>query len=132
MRRRCSPASRSRWAAPRSTPGPLCWAWTGSRCPGCSPPAAPPEACTAARTAATSEASRWRRRSAGSRPGRQPPTSGGAPEIARTFYVVRCDFPRRDLLDEWDRWYVGHIELLLTVPGFLGGQRFTAEGFPDG
>jgi len=45
---------------------------------------------------------------------------------------VRCDFPRTDLLPEWDRWYVGHIELLLTVPGFLGAQRFYTPGASDG
>lgn len=48
------------------------------------------------------------------------------------YYVVRCDFPRADLLAEWDRWYVGHIELLLSVPGFLGAQRFHAPGASDG
>ncbi len=52
--------------------------------------------------------------------------------IARCFYVVRCDFPHPELLEDWDRWYVGHIELLLTVPGFLGGQRFTTAASPDG
>ena len=52
--------------------------------------------------------------------------------LGRCYYVVRCDFPRADLLEEWDRWYVGHINLLLTVPGFLGAQRFHTESSPDG
>ena len=52
--------------------------------------------------------------------------------LGRCYYVVRCDFPRDDLLEEWDRWYVGHIDLLLAVPGFLGAQRFHTETSPDG
>jgi len=51
--------------------------------------------------------------------------------LPRFFYVVRCNFPRADLLDDWERWYVGHIELLLTVPGFLGAQRFFTPHSPD-
>ena len=46
--------------------------------------------------------------------------------MPRVFYVVRCDFPRPDLLEEWDPWYVGHIDLL------LGAQRFRAPEAPDG
>jgi hypothetical protein len=52
--------------------------------------------------------------------------------MARCFYVVRCGFPRADLLAAWDSWYVGHIDLLLTVPGFLGAQRFFTAAPPDG
>jgi hypothetical protein len=47
-------------------------------------------------------------------------------------YVVRCDFSRADLLEAWDSWYEGHIRLLLTVPGFLGAQRFATPDPPDG
>jgi hypothetical protein len=52
--------------------------------------------------------------------------------VARCFYVVRCDFPRADMLDAWDSWYEGHIELLLAVPGFLGAQRFVTPDPADG
>lgn len=52
--------------------------------------------------------------------------------MQRYFYIVRCDLPRTELLADWDRWYVGHIELLLAVPGFLAAQRFTTDHSPDG
>jgi hypothetical protein len=52
--------------------------------------------------------------------------------MARYFYIVRCDLPRPELIADWDRWYVGHLQLLLTVPGFLAAQRFTTHQSPDG
>ena len=40
------------------------------------------------------------------------------------LYIVEMELPDRSLIDEWHRWYEGHIRMLLTVPGFLTAQRF--------
>ena len=40
------------------------------------------------------------------------------------LYMVEMELPQRSLLDEWHRWYDGHLRMLLTVPGFLTAQRF--------
>jgi hypothetical protein len=40
--------------------------------------------------------------------------------------MVEMDFPHPERLAEWHRWYLAHIRVLLTVPGFRASQRFQA------
>jgi hypothetical protein len=42
------------------------------------------------------------------------------------IYVVEMDFPHPERLQEWHAWYLAHIHVLLTVPGFRASQRFEA------
>src|SRR5690348_4015157 len=42
------------------------------------------------------------------------------------IYMVEMDFPHPERLAEWHRWYLAHIRVLLTVPGFRASQRFRA------
>lgn len=42
------------------------------------------------------------------------------------IYMVEMDFPHPELLAEWHAWYLAHIRVLLTVPGFRASQRFQA------
>src|SRR3954447_23507426 len=42
------------------------------------------------------------------------------------IYMVEMDFPHPERLAEWHRWYLAHIRVLLTVPGFRASQRFQA------
>ncbi len=40
--------------------------------------------------------------------------------------MVEMDFPHPDRAAEWHAWYLAHIRVLLTVPGFRASQRFEA------
>jgi hypothetical protein len=40
--------------------------------------------------------------------------------------MVEMDFPHPERLSEWHAWYLAHIRVLLTVPGFRASQRFQA------
>jgi hypothetical protein len=40
--------------------------------------------------------------------------------------MVEMDFPHPERLQEWHSWYLAHIRVLLTVPGFRASQRFEA------
>jgi len=42
------------------------------------------------------------------------------------IYMVEMDFPHPDREAEWNAWYLAHIRVLLTVPGFRASQRFKA------
>jgi hypothetical protein len=42
------------------------------------------------------------------------------------IYMVEMDFPHPGRLREWHDWYLAHIRVLLTVPGFRASQRFQA------
>lgn len=42
------------------------------------------------------------------------------------IYMVEMGFPHPERIAEWHDWYLRHIELLLTVPGFRASQRFEA------
>jgi hypothetical protein len=42
------------------------------------------------------------------------------------IYMVEMGFPHPERLGEWHEWYMSHIRVLLTVPGFRGSQRFEA------
>jgi hypothetical protein len=42
------------------------------------------------------------------------------------IYMVEMDFPHPERLSEWHQWYLAHIRVLLTVPGFHASQRFQA------
>src|SRR5438132_3962818 len=42
------------------------------------------------------------------------------------IYMVEMDFPHPGRLPEWHDWYLAHIRVLLTVPGFRASQRFEA------
>lgn len=42
------------------------------------------------------------------------------------IYMVEMDFPHPERLTEWHAWYLAHIRVLLTVPGFRASQRFQA------
>jgi hypothetical protein len=42
------------------------------------------------------------------------------------IYMVEMGFPHPERLAEWHRWYMQHIGILLTVPGFCASQRFEA------
>jgi hypothetical protein len=40
--------------------------------------------------------------------------------------MVEMDFPHPERLAEWHDWYLAHIRVLLSVPGFRASQRFQA------
>jgi hypothetical protein len=40
------------------------------------------------------------------------------------IYMVEMDFPHPERLAEWHDWYLAHIRVLLSVPGFRASQRF--------
>ena len=42
------------------------------------------------------------------------------------IYMVEMDFPHPERAAEWHAWYLAHIRVLLTVPGFRASQRFEA------
>ena len=42
------------------------------------------------------------------------------------IYMVEMDFPHPEREAEWHQWYLAHIRVLLTVPGFRASQRFKA------
>ena len=42
------------------------------------------------------------------------------------IYMVEMDFPHPERLAEWHAWYLAHIRVLQTVPGFRASQRFQA------
>ena len=42
------------------------------------------------------------------------------------LYMVEMGFPHADREAEWHAWYLAHIAVLLTVPGFRASQRFEA------
>lgn len=42
------------------------------------------------------------------------------------IYMVEMDFPHPEREAEWHAWYLAHIRVLLTVPGFRASQRFRA------
>jgi hypothetical protein len=47
------------------------------------------------------------------------------------LYTVRCRFTRPSFEDAWNEWYVGHIRVLLSVPGFVSAQRFHCSSTVD-
>lgn len=42
------------------------------------------------------------------------------------IYMVEMDLPHADREAEWHAWYLAHIRVLLTLPGFRASQRFKA------
>jgi hypothetical protein len=42
------------------------------------------------------------------------------------IYMVEMDFPHPEREAEWHAWYLAHIRVLLSVPGFRASQRFKA------
>ena len=44
------------------------------------------------------------------------------------IYMVEMDFPHPEREAGWHAWYLAHIRVLLTVPGFRASQRFKAIG----
>jgi len=42
------------------------------------------------------------------------------------IYMVEMAFPHPEREAEWHAWYLAHIRVLLTVPGFRASQRFKA------
>lgn len=42
------------------------------------------------------------------------------------LYMVEMDFPHSVREAEWHEWYLHHIQVLLSVPGFRASQRFRA------
>jgi hypothetical protein len=42
------------------------------------------------------------------------------------IYLVEMGFPHPERAAEWHEWYLAHIRVLLTVPGFRASQRFEA------
>ena len=40
------------------------------------------------------------------------------------IYMVEMDFRHPEREAEWHAWYLAHIRVLLTVPGFRASQRF--------
>jgi hypothetical protein len=47
------------------------------------------------------------------------------------LYTVRCRFTDPEREDAWNAWYRGHLDVLLSVPGFLTAQRFHSTQTPD-
>ena len=57
------------------------------------------------------------------------------PEGTATYYMVEMDYPHDTAAerDAFDAFYQRHIDMLLTIPGFLTAQRFhcaQAAGVP--
>src|SRR5215213_657456 len=42
------------------------------------------------------------------------------------IYMVEIDFTHPERLAEWHAWYLAHVRVLQTVPGFRASQRFEA------
>ena len=42
------------------------------------------------------------------------------------IYMVEMDMPHPEREAEWHAWYLAHIRVLLSVPGFRASQRFKA------
>lgn len=42
------------------------------------------------------------------------------------IYMVEMDFAHPEREAEWHAWYLAHIRVLLSVPGFRASQRFKA------
>ena len=40
------------------------------------------------------------------------------------LYMVELDFTEPSRLAEWNAWYLQHLQILLSVPGFRTAQRF--------
>jgi hypothetical protein len=53
-------------------------------------------------------------------------TARGKTEAMAMIYMVEMDFPHPEREAEWHDWYLAHIRVLLTVPGFHASQRFKA------
>ena len=47
------------------------------------------------------------------------------------LYAVRSRFTEPAREREWNDWYAGHIDVLLSVPGFHSAQRFHSSETPD-
>jgi hypothetical protein len=47
------------------------------------------------------------------------------------LYTVRCRFTVAEKEAEWNEWYLGHLDKLLRVPGFLAAQRFHSDATVD-
>jgi len=43
------------------------------------------------------------------------------------LYFVEMEFTQPDRQAAWDAWYLEHVDILLTVPGFHSAQRFYCE-----
>jgi len=43
------------------------------------------------------------------------------------IYMVDCTFQNSDREAEWNDWYQGHLERLLSVPGISSAQRFMVD-----
>ncbi|WP_067670903.1 hypothetical protein [Nocardia miyunensis] len=49
------------------------------------------------------------------------------------LYTVRCNFSNPAVLADWEHWYSGEKQdWLLSRPGFIAGQRFSAVSATDG
>jgi len=44
------------------------------------------------------------------------------------IYMVEMDFPHPEREAEWHAWYLAHIRVLLSVPGFRASQRLKSIG----
>src|SRR5688572_24810043 len=42
------------------------------------------------------------------------------------LYMAEMDMPDVALLEAWNAWYAGHLQKLLSIPGFRSAQRFAA------
>ncbi len=47
------------------------------------------------------------------------------------LYTVRSKFTDPAQEDAWNEWYAGHLQVLLSVPGFLAAQRFHSSATVD-
>lgn len=48
------------------------------------------------------------------------------------LYAVRCRFTGGQAAERsWNEWYAGHLEVLMSVQGFLAAQRFVTSASPD-
>jgi len=50
----------------------------------------------------------------------------GTGDATATYYMVEMDYPHKTAAERsaFDAFYQRHIDMLLTIPGFLTGQRF--------
>src|ERR1700733_5319133 len=56
----------------------------------------------------------------------QPEQTDSQPGDGAMIYMVEMDFPHPEREAAWHEWYLAHIRVLLTVPGFRASQRFKA------
>ena len=51
--------------------------------------------------------------------------------MSPVLYTVRSRFTDPEREEEWNAWYIRHLEKLMAVPGFIAAQRFSSKETVD-